>query len=116
MLCGFGNNTKERVMDTFVTNNLVSPQPRADGSFYVTKIEEFDAENRRLSEEMLREHNILNYFWVREGNTARFSDTVAHLVDVVSERSPLQEEETESTESTPGLPDIAVPKNWKSPC
>ncbi len=90
MLCGFGNNTKERVMDTFVTNNLVSPQPRADGSFYVTKIEEFDRENKRLSEEMLREHNILNYFWVREGNTARFSDTVAHLVDVVSERNPVK--------------------------
>ena len=83
MLCPIGNNTKERVMDTFVTNNLISSESRTDGTFYVLKQDEFDAENQRLSAQMLADHNILNSFWTREGNTARFSDTFAHLVDLV---------------------------------
>ena len=86
MLCAFGNNTKERVLDQFQINQIIGPTPRTDGSWFVLKPNEFDAENKRLSDEILSTHNIANSFWTREGNVARFSDTFAHLVDVVDAR------------------------------
>jgi hypothetical protein len=90
MLCAYGKNTKETVLDGFITNNLVAPYPRQDGTWFVMKPEEFDRENKRLSDQVLVTHNIANTFWTREGNNARFSDTFAQLVDYVDARDGSQ--------------------------
>lgn len=107
MLCAYGKNTKETVLDGFITNNLVAPYPRQDGSWFVMKPEEFDQENKRLSDQVLAEHNILNSFWTRVGNNARFSDTFAQLVDYVTER--------DRSSATPPWGDIATEEDTAPP-
>ena len=86
MLCSFGKNTKESVLNQFQLNNLVSREPNSSGVYYVLKPEEFDRANREASDMVLSQYNINNRFWVREGNIARFNSTFAQLVDIVAER------------------------------
>jgi hypothetical protein len=86
MLCSFGKNTKESVLNQFQLNNLVSRDPNSSGVYYVLKPEEFDRANREASDMVLSEYNINNRFWVREGNIARFNSTFAQLVDIVAGR------------------------------
>jgi len=126
MLCAIGKTTKETVIAKFQLNNLVSEE-MPSGYFFVIKPEEFDIANQKMSAQFLAEHNILNSFWVRSGSTARFNNTFAQLADLVINSKENTNGSVAVTESTDGvmdsphifsegLPQILVPKNWKSPC
>lgn len=116
MICPIGSNTRDTVLQKFKVNNLIASEPRTDGSFLVLKPEEFDRANAEMGDMVLSMHNIANRFWVREGNTARFNNTFANLVDVVDAREGVVT--VPAIEEVPafGLPTLSIPENWVSPC